>query len=376
MLQNKDFLILSYLIIADRYGRRVTFLPSLTTIFLLGFVSPFVGNVHVVIAFRFFIGFAFPSVLIQSSVLLTEFVGGSVRHVYLAIPVGIFNVSWIALGVKANYIPNWKHLSIACTAPYVFTLLFYFFIPESPRWLHLRNRNREALDVLRYIAKWNKQTLPGDVILSSNQSTVTVYRPKINPFNIFKTRKVAARTGVTLLLWLGTALQSYGLQFAASGLGGTVYTNFIVLSAAGVPGVIAAVIGVNAFGRKAATLAPIILGALTCFSIAALPRAEKYNLWRLVLGVFGKFCGTVQFSCLYAWSPEMFSTSMRACAMGLFQLSARVGSGLSPIVVVELARFGEWIPFVFIGAVSLVAASLGLLLPETKGKELTDGEEE
>ena len=53
-----------------------------------------------------------------------------------------------------------------------------------------------------------------------------------------------------------------------------------------------------------------------------------------------------------------------------------VGSGLSPIVVIELARFGEWIPFVFIGVVSLVDASLGLLLPETKGKELKDEKEE
>ena len=362
--------------IADRYGRRVVFCPSLATIYLLGFASPFVGNVHVVVAFRFLIGFAFPSVLIQSSVFLTEFVGGSFRHIYLAIPVGSANIAWIILGVKAFYIQNWRYLSIVCTAPYVFTLLFHFFIPESARWLHSRNRNKEALDVLRYIAKWNKQTLPADVTLSSNQSTVTVYRPKTNPFNLIKTRRLALRTGAMMLVWLSTALQTYGLQFAAKGLGGTVYINFMVLSAAGLPGSIAAAIGVKVLGRKIATLTPIAVGALMCFVIAALPRTETYNIGRLVLGIFGKLCGIAQFSCLYTWSPEMFSTNMRAGAMGVFQLSARVGAGLSPIVVIELARLGEWIPFVFLGVASLVAVSLGLVLPETIGKELKDDEPE
>ena len=61
--------------------------------------------------------------------------------------------------------------------------------------------------------------------------------------------------------------------------------------------------------------------------------------------------------------------------MGLLQMSARVGSFLSPLVVLELARFGEWIPFVFIGFVSVAAATLGLVLPETKGKELKDAED-
>ena len=119
--------------IADRYGRKVVFFPSLSTIFLLGIASPFVGNVRVVVAFRFLIGFAFPSIVIQSSVFLTEFVGGSFRHIYLAIQVGTANIAWIVLGMKAFYIQNWKYLSIVCiqnwkylsivcTAPYVFTL--------------------------------------------------------------------------------------------------------------------------------------------------------------------------------------------------------------------------------------------------------------
>ena len=80
-------------------------------------------------------------------------------------------------------------------------------------------------------------------------------------------------------------------------------------------------------------------------------------------------------SCMYIWSPEVYSTEMRATAMGLLQVSGRIGSGLSPFVVIEAAQYGGWIPFVIIGIIGLAAAGLGLVLPETKGKEIVDVED-
>ena len=194
--------------VADRYGRRITFLPTFAMILLLGFVSPFVDNVYVIIAFRFCIGFAYPSIAIQATVLITEFVGNSYRHVYIGSLTVTFYAAWVVLGVKAYYLQSWKYLSIACTAPYAFILLFHFFIPESARWLHLKNRNDEAMDVLRNIAKWNKRRIPDNLTLtSSNQSTVTVYRPKTNLLHLFKTHKLAVRTCAMMLVWLGTVIR-------------------------------------------------------------------------------------------------------------------------------------------------------------------------
>ena len=357
---------------ADRFGRRVTFIPCLATIFVLGFVSPFVNNVVAIVVFRFFIGAAFPGLLIQGTVLITEFTGTSIRPFATGVVSGMFNVAWVVLGVKANYLRNWKYLSIVCTAPYVFTLLFYFFIPESVRWLHLNGRNQEAMVVLRNIAKWNKRILPDDVTLPSNSTKVTVHRPKSNLVHLFKTRVICVQTCVIMFVWLATALQSYGLQFAANDLGGGVYLNFILLSAAGLPAAVVAAISVRAAGRKVSTLSAISVGSITCFVIAVLPNNAGYKIARLVLGILGKFFGIATFACLYVWSPEIYSTNMRAAAMGIVQLSARVGSGLSPVVVNDLKEYGGWIPFVILGVVSLTAAGLGLLLPESKGKQLKE----
>ena len=91
------------------------------------------------------------------------------------------------------------------------------------------------------------------------------------------------------------------------------------------------------------------------------------------MGILGEFFGSGTFTCLYIWTPEIYSTNMRANAMGVMQLSARIGSGISPVVVKML---DEWIPFVIIGVVSIGAACLGLLLPETRGRHLKDGPED
>ena len=43
---------------------------------------------------------------------------------------------------------------------------YYFaisLVPESPRWLLLKGRKEEALEVLHNLAKWNGTTFPEDM---------------------------------------------------------------------------------------------------------------------------------------------------------------------------------------------------------------------
>ena len=141
----------------------------------------------------------------------------------------------LTLAVKAYFVQNWIHLSYICTAPYVLIILVYvFLVPESARWLHLNNRNDEAMIVLRNIAKWNRRKLPDDVYLpikllpdttTTTTATTTVShdnpnllpnepirRPQRNIFDLFKTKKLLIRTTANSLLWACGSLQVYGLQ--------------------------------------------------------------------------------------------------------------------------------------------------------------------
>ena len=138
--------------------------------------------------------------------------------------------------MKAYFVQNWIHLSYICTAPYVLIVLVYvFFVPESARWLHINNRNDEAMIVLRNIAKWNRRQLPDDVylpikLLPDTSATATTAmttvsndnpnllpneqtrRPQRNIFHLFKTKRLCIRTAANSLLWACGSLQVYGLQ--------------------------------------------------------------------------------------------------------------------------------------------------------------------
>ena len=94
--------------------------------------------------------------------------------------------------------------------------------------------------------------------------------------------------------------------------------------------------------------------------------------WLLVLGPFVAFFGTGFFSGFSAIASELFPTEVRATAMGL---SYNIGRGLSaaaPFAVGALAvKFGIGPAFLLQAAAFLVAAVLALMLPETRGQQLT-----
>ena len=93
--------------------------------------------------------------------------GTKYRPIATAIPGGTIGIAFMVIGLKAYLLQNWKYLSMACTLPYIIVVVpVYFFVPESPRWLHLKQRTDEAMEVMRNMAKWNKKFIPSDVRLS------------------------------------------------------------------------------------------------------------------------------------------------------------------------------------------------------------------
>jgi MFS family permease len=92
----------------------------------------------------------------------------------------------------------------------------------------------------------------------------------------------------------------------------------------------------------------------------------------LFLGPLVAFFGTGSFSGYAAIASEIFPGEIRAAAMGL---SYNIGRGLSavaPLVVGALAvKRGIGPAFLLQAGAFFVAALLSLMLPETRGRQLT-----
>jgi len=71
-------------------------------------------------------------------------------------------------------------------------------------------------------------------------------------------------------------------------------------------------------------------------------------------------------------TAELFPTAIRATAQGLTYNAGRLASAVAPWAVGALAgRHGLGAAFNLVAFAFLVAALLALLLPETRGREIT-----
>ncbi|XP_037673593.1 solute carrier family 22 member 3-like [Choloepus didactylus] len=144
---------------ADRYGRIVVYLMSCFGVGITGIVVAFAPNFPVFVIFSFLQGVFGKGTWMTCYVIVTEIVGSKQRRIVGIVIQMFFTLGIIILPGIAYFIPNWQGIQLAITLPNFLFLLYYWVVPESPRWLITRKRGDKALNILRSIAKCNGRYL-------------------------------------------------------------------------------------------------------------------------------------------------------------------------------------------------------------------------
>ncbi|KAH0845709.1 MFS sugar transporter [Fonsecaea pedrosoi] len=141
--------------ISDRWGRKVgiavpAVFACVTSALLAGSV-----NIHMFIAFRFFAGMAAYIIVSTVPVWMSEVAPPSVRGVLvdihgISLLFGYALASWIGYGFwKGGDSNGWRGLQALNALPGVLLLCFLPWLPESPRWLLMKDRYEDAATVLK-----------------------------------------------------------------------------------------------------------------------------------------------------------------------------------------------------------------------------------
>jgi len=124
----------------------------------------------------------------------------------------------------------------------------------------------------------------------------------------------------------------------------------------------------DVYGRKKPYFTYLLIAAL----LVPIYGQVRSPFWLLVLGPLVGFFGIGFFSGFAAIASEIFPGEIRATAMGLSYNLGRGLSAFAPFAVGALAiRYGIGPAFMLQAAAYLIAALLSLLLPETRGQQLT-----
>ncbi len=141
-----------------------------------------------------------------------------------------------------------------------------------------------------------------------------------------------------------------------------------LITVGGIPGFAAAAVLLEKIGRKPTTAAFLVLAAALAYFCGN--ATSETNL--LVAGFVMQFFMFGMWSCLYAYTPELYPTQARSTGAGFASAFGRIGAILGPMVVPALVASGGPKAAFEVGAGGfLVAAALVLAFGvETKGKAL------
>ena len=291
---------------------------------------------------------------------------GTMMQVFFALSIAL-------LGFLAYLIRDWRNLTIAASLPTIFALLIINHVAESPRWLASQGKYDEAEAILLKMAKENGGiSKPVSLRRSKLTSKAGIPMQSYGIFDLFTNRRTCSLTVIMMISWFVNSHVYYGLSLNVKNLGGNMYVNFILAGLVEIPSYILTVFLLNWSGRRKSLFYFMIGAATSCYVCMKLQQQEATNLaWLSVSAMFGKFCISASFAVVYVYAAELFPTVIRNVGMGVATVASRVGGILCPFVVL-MGEQSRSLPMFIFACMSLVAALVGLKLPETKGHPMPE----
>ncbi len=359
--------------VVDRIGRKTIFILDL--IFFVGFaiLSGLVTNALELLVARILVGIGIGLDYPIATSYLSEFSPVKSRGKYLVMNITFFNIAGIIATAVAYWLLSfgelvaWRYMLMSAAVPALIVLLARLGTPESPRWLLIKGRKKEAKEVIEKVIGKPLDENTAKLLENSNITPehTTYYKELLTKYT-----RDAIFIGIFYFLFaiafLGTSI--FGPEFE-SGLHLPGEISSIIFWSLFVVGDIISILTIDKLGRRADTL--IGWAGMTAMMLALilLPRSNYIGL-ELAFTLFAMFQGIGPASTHMVYSPELFPTRIRATAEGWKQGVGRLGGVLTGIFFPAISLDDK---LYIIFAASLLGLIWSLLLAkETKGKSLEE----
>ncbi|RLN42080.1 Synaptic vesicle 2-related protein [Panicum miliaceum] len=311
---------------------------------------------------------------------------------------------------------GWRWLLALSSVPSFLLLLFYAITPESPRFLCMKGRTTEAIEVLEKMARLNNVQLPSgrlvsdknielDEVSGSSESTTllidaeesdSIVKDEGSDFGGIKSvGKLLSPKLIraTLLLWMaffGNAFSYYGIVLLTSELSNgnrictkqevesvhsnnaSLYKNVFISSFAEIPGSLMSAMVVDRFGRRLSMASMLFT---SCVFLFPLVFSRTDILTRISL--FGaRLCISASFTIVCIYAPEIYPTAVRTTGIGIASSVGRIGGILCPLVAVAMVHNCHQTTAILLFELVVFLSGLAVsFFPfETKGCRLNDTE--
>jgi putative MFS transporter len=363
-------------LLADRFGRAKVFQASMIFWGLGSLCCGLASTVTMLGASRLLLGFGMGMEFPVAQSMVSEMMPADKRGRYIAYLEGFWPLGFIASGLLIYFVlsvADWHWVFILQAIPALFVLMIRRYVPESPRWLAAHGLSDRAERVMSEIESKVAARMAGKSLPAPKPQTISPGAP-VGIGTLFS-GIYAKRTAMLWTLWFFALLGFYGLTtwlgalLQAKGFPVTksvFYT--ILISLAGIPGFLFSAWLVESWGRKGTLALNLFGGAIACYFYGG--ASDQTML--VIYGLCMQFFLFGMWSALYAYTPELYPTAVRATGTGFASAIGRIGSLIGPTVIgIVLPAAGQSGVFA-LGAGAFVIAALSVLIlgEETKGRTL------
>lgn len=359
-------------LLADRIGRRAVFALTLLVYGLATGASALSTSLVMLLVFRFIVGLGLGAELPVASTLVSEYAPARIRGRVVVALESFWAIGWLLAAVVGFLVvpavaQGWRWALAIGALPAVYALVVRFGLPESVRFLERRGHTDAAeAAVRRFEEAAGVAPVPSPSLPEAPRPRwPEIWRPQFR-----------RRTTALWLTWFGVNFAYYGafiwLPTLLFNAGFTMVRSFeytLWITLAQLPGYAAAAILVERWGRRP-TLATFLAGsaaAAVAFGFASSPGVL------LVSGMALSFFNLGAWGALYAITPEVYPTWLRATGSGGATAFGRIAAMSAPLAVPLLVAAGG-LPVLFgvFGAAFLLAMVATLFLPELTGAALEE----
>ncbi len=382
-------------LLADRFGRRQVFAVTLLIYGLATGASALVGGVAALLVLRFFVGLGLGAELPVASTYVSEFAPARIRGRLIVILEAFWAVGWTASALIGYFIVpasenGWRWAFALGAIPAVYALIVRWGLPESPRWLANRGRHEEAERIVADLAAspplrargthQRSRALDGPVDAVRPASGATGEAPLATSAG---TRPVALwspefrlRTISIWVVWFCVNFAYYGAFIWIPSIlvdaGFPLVRSFgftLVITLAQLPGYAVSAWLIEVWGRRL-TLSVFLAGSAVSAIVFGTVHTEPAII---ASGMALSFFNLGAWGALYAVTPEIYPTSLRATGAGWAAGVGRIASIIAPLVVpVLLVSGGAGLTFTVFAVFFVVAAGTAWGLVDRGGRALDD----
>jgi len=225
----------------------------------------------------------------------------------------------------------WRVIFFVTGLPALIGVVLRFYIPESPMFLNRNGKSEEARKVLQRVAKVNGTTAEIPALQPEKQerkSILALFNGDLRrrSLSLFLAWALISIAYYGVFVYLPVKLSSEGFAF----MRGQVF--LVVLALVQLPGFALSAYGVERWGRKPTLIGFLLLSAVGCmfYSLGSSPFVVIGSTLLMSFSLLGTW------GALYAFTPEVYPTDLRASGMGMAGAVARFGGLFAPAIIAPI----------------------------------------